>query len=132
VSGGVVPASHVSLLELPLTAILTTVGADGMPQSSAVWYIWQDDRLLISTKRWAAKFRNVLDRPLAALIVVDPADEFRYVEVRGTVASDEDPSLSIRDRIRAKHGIDSSAPDPAAADRVVLTLTPQHVVIHPV
>ena len=126
-----VPESHRSLLEQPLTAVLTTVGASGVPQSSAVWYSWEDDRLLISTKRWAVKFRNLTARPLAGFIVVDPTNEFRYIEVRSTVTTGEDPGLSIRDRIRAKHGIDASAPDPAAADRVVVTLTPVHVVIHP-
>ena len=126
-----VPESHRSLLEQPLTAVLTTVGADGMPQASAIWYLWDDDRLVISTKRWAAKFRNVAARPLAGFLVVDPADEFRYLEVRGTAEVGEDPERSIRDRIRAKHGIGADAPDPAAADRVIITLTPLRVVVHP-
>lgn len=33
-----IPASHPDLLSQPLTAVLTTIGTDGRPQSTAVWY----------------------------------------------------------------------------------------------
>jgi PPOX class probable F420-dependent enzyme len=124
----VIPETHRDLMDGPLTAILTTIGEDGLPQSSAVWYCWEDDRLLVSTKRWAAKFRNAEARPPVGFIVVDPADEFRYVEIRGTATTAEDPGCALRDRIRAKHGIGADAPDPAAADRVVMTIEPVRVV----
>ena len=81
-----VPSSHLDLLTGPLTAAVTTIGADGYPQSSAIWFMWEDDRLWFSTKRWAAKYRNVLRRPQVGFLVVDPADEFRYVELRGTAS----------------------------------------------
>ncbi len=123
-----IPDSHRDLLDGPLTAILTTIGADGLPQSSAIWYWWDDDRLLVSTKRWAAKFRNVEERPAVGFIVVDPANEFRYLEIRGTATTAEDPGCALRDQIRAKHGISADAPDPAAADRVVLTVEPVRIV----
>jgi PPOX class probable F420-dependent enzyme len=114
----------------PLTAILTTIGADGLPQSSAVWYRWEEGRLLVSTKRWAAKFRNVEARPPVGFIVVDPANEFRYVEIRGTATTEDDPGCAVRDRIRAKHGIAADAPDPAAADRVVIAVDPVRIVAY--
>ena len=34
-----VPDTHTDLLESPYTSVLTTVGADGLPQSTAVWYL---------------------------------------------------------------------------------------------
>ena len=114
----------------PLTAILTTIGADGLPQSSAVWYMWQDGRLLVSTKSWAAKFRNVQERPPVGFIVVDPANEFRYVEIRGRATTAEDPGCALRDRIRAKHGIGPDAPDPAAGERVVIDVEPARIIAY--
>ena len=93
--------------------------------------MWEDDRLWFSTKRWAAKYRNVLRRPQVGFLVVDPADEFRYVELRGTATVADDPGCVGRDRIRAKHGIGADAPDPAAADRVLVVIEPHHVVVHP-
>jgi PPOX class probable F420-dependent enzyme len=125
-----IPESHLDLMAAPLTAIFTSVNADGTPQSSAIWYMWEDGRLWFSTKRWAKKFRNLPERPLANFIVVDPHDEFRYVELRGVATIGEDPGCVGRDRVRAKHGIDASAPDQFAADRVLVTLEPSHVVVH--
>jgi PPOX class probable F420-dependent enzyme len=125
-----IPETHLDLLMAPLTAIFTSVDPDGSPQSSAIWYMWEDGRLWFSTKRWAKKFRNLPQRPLASFIVVDPADEFRYVELRGTATVAEDPGCAGRDRVRAKHGIDGSAPDQFAADRVLVSLAPTHVVVH--
>ena len=87
--------------------------------------------LWFSTKRWAAKYRDVLRRPQVGFLVVDPADEFRYVELRGTATVAADPGCVGRDRIRAKHGIGADAPDPAAADRVLVVIAPHHVVVHP-
>jgi PPOX class probable F420-dependent enzyme len=125
-----IPESHLDLMDAPLTAIFTSVNADGSPQSSAIWYMWEDGRLWFSTKRWAKKFRNLPERPLAGFIVVDRNDESRYVEIRGVAAIAEDPGCVGRDRIRAKHGIDASAPDPYTADRVLVTLEPSRVVVH--
>ncbi|MEO5900070.1 MAG: PPOX class F420-dependent oxidoreductase [Ilumatobacteraceae bacterium] len=125
-----IPETHLDLMAAPLTAILTSVDADGCPQSSAMWYMWEDGRLWFSTKRWAKKFRNLADRPLVSFIVVDPADEFRSVEIRGTATVGEDPGCVGRDRVRAKHSIDASAPDQFAIDRVLITLQPTRVIIH--
>jgi PPOX class probable F420-dependent enzyme len=126
----VIPPSHADLLARPLTGIVTTVGADGYPQSSAMWFMWEDGRLWFSTKRWAVKFANVAARPEVSFIVVDPADEFRTVEVRGPATVGEDPGCVGRDRIRAKHGLPPDAPDPAAEARVLITVDPVRVVVH--
>ena len=56
--------------------------------------------------------------------------EFRYVEIRGTATTADDPGCALRDRIRAKHGIGADAPDPAAADRVVIAVEPVRIVTY--
>ncbi len=33
------PASHRNLLDSPLTAVFVTIGTDGRPQVTAVWYL---------------------------------------------------------------------------------------------
>jgi PPOX class probable F420-dependent enzyme len=126
----VIPASHLDLLAAPLTATVTTIGADGFPQSSAVWFMWEDGRLWYSTKHWTAKYRNVEARPETSFLVLDPHDEFRYVEIRGTASVGADPGCAGRDRIRAKHRIAPGAPDPAADARVIVTIEPVHVTVH--
>jgi PPOX class probable F420-dependent enzyme len=127
---GVIPDSHLDLLGAPLTATVTTIGADGFPQSSAIWFMWEDGRLWYSTKDWAAKYRNAAARPATSVLVLDPRDEFRYVEIRGTSTVGPDPGCAGRDRIRAKHGIPAGSPDPAADARVIVTIDPVHVTVH--
>lgn len=46
---------------------LTTVGADGTPYPSPVWFFWQDDQLLIYSQPDAPKVRNIAARPKVAL-----------------------------------------------------------------
>lgn len=125
-----VPDSHLDLLTGPRTAVVTTIGADGYPYSSAMWFMWDDGRLWLSAKRWAAKYRNVEQRPVIGFIVVDPENEFRSLEIRGTATLAEDPGCVGRDLIRAKHGIPAGAPDPAADARVIIDVEPVRVVVH--
>ena len=56
-----VPESLTDLLHGPNTAVLTTVGSDGLPQSTAVWFLVGDDGVLrtsITTDR--QKYRNLV------------------------------------------------------------------------
>ena len=46
---------------------LTTVGADGTPQPSPVWFLWTDQRFLIYSKANKPKLRNIERNPRVAL-----------------------------------------------------------------
>ncbi|HMO58813.1 MAG TPA: TIGR03667 family PPOX class F420-dependent oxidoreductase [Roseiflexaceae bacterium] len=46
---------------------LTTVGADGTPQPSPVWFIWEAGTLLIYSRPDAPKVRNIGRHPQVAL-----------------------------------------------------------------
>lgn len=79
-----IPASHADLLDRPLAAVLTTHLPDGRLQSTVVWYWRAGDEVRISTMTQFRKAANLLARPQATLLVVDPADG-RWVEVRSDV-----------------------------------------------
>jgi len=79
------------LLERPLPAVLTTVLSDGRLQSTIVWFVADQQHLLVSTMREFAKARNLRQRPVATLLVVNPADSSRWIEIRADV------DLSTRD-----------------------------------
>lgn len=46
---------------------LTTVGADGTPQPSPVWFLWDGASVLIYSRPNTPKLRNVAQRPAVAL-----------------------------------------------------------------
>jgi PPOX class probable F420-dependent enzyme len=46
---------------------LTTVGADGTPQPSPVWFLWEDGELLIYSQPDKPKVKNLLRQPRVAL-----------------------------------------------------------------
>src|SRR4051794_35499217 len=124
------PADYLDLLDAPLIAVLASIGPDGMPHASPVWFTHDGEDLLVSTTNDRQKFRNLRDRPIASITVVDPSDAQRYLEVRADAAIEPDPTNELRDRISERYGVDSSALDPAGTIRVVVRLTPRQVIRH--
>jgi PPOX class probable F420-dependent enzyme len=80
-----IPASHLDLVECPPVAALTTLAADGSPQTSVVWCDFDGAYVRINTMRGFAKERNMRRDPRVTLLCYDPRQDLRYLEVRGTV-----------------------------------------------
>ena len=78
-----IPASHVDLLTRPICGVLTTMGADGQPQSSLVWVDHDGECARVNTTLERQKGRNLLANPRVSLLVVDPDDTGRFIQVRG-------------------------------------------------
>jgi PPOX class probable F420-dependent enzyme len=82
----IIPAAYADLLETAALAHIATVGADGAPQSSPVWFDWDGEFLRFAqVSGYRQKVRNLEREPRIALSIVDPANAYRYLEVRGTV-----------------------------------------------
>ena len=80
-----IPASHRDLVECPPVAALTTLAADGSPQTSVVWCDFDGAFVRVNTMRGFAKERNMRRNPGVTLLSYDPREPLRYLEVRGTV-----------------------------------------------
>jgi PPOX class probable F420-dependent enzyme len=78
-----IPASHLDLLIRPICGVLTTMGGDGQPQSSLVWVDVDGVFARINTTLQRQKGRNVLANPKVSLLVVDPDNTARYIQIRG-------------------------------------------------
>jgi len=68
----------------PLLAILTTVNADGSPQSTPVWYLYDGERFKVTSRGDRVKIRNIRRDPRVAIVVVDTAANGDPLTVRGT------------------------------------------------
>jgi PPOX class probable F420-dependent enzyme len=80
-----IPNTHIDLFQKPVHGVLTTLMPDGMPQSSIVWVDWDGDHVLINTTLERQKGRNMQLNPKVTILVIDPNDSSRWVEVRGQV-----------------------------------------------
>jgi PPOX class probable F420-dependent enzyme len=78
-----IPASHVDLLTRPICGVLTTMGADDQPQSSLVWVDSDGECARVNTTLERQKGRNLLANPKVSLLVVDPEDGGRFIQIRG-------------------------------------------------
>ena len=123
-----VPESHLDLLRRPLTAVLTTVGPDGLPQSTAVWYLFDAGELLVSVRTDRQKYRNLLTDPKATLFVIDPDNTARTLEIRAVVQIRPDPAKADAERFSPLYGHAPSVWDPDGVGRATLVLAPRRVV----
>ena len=80
-----IPNSHRDLLTEPVHAILTTLMPDGMPQSSIVWADYDGEYVLVNTTLERQKGRNMQRNPKVTMLVIDPKNSSRWIEVRGKV-----------------------------------------------
>jgi PPOX class probable F420-dependent enzyme len=78
-----IPGSHLDLLSRPICGVLTTMGSDGQPQSSLVWVDWDGACVRVNTTLERQKGRNLVANPKVSLLVVDPDNPGRYLQLRG-------------------------------------------------
>ena len=90
-----IPDSHRDLLEA-LVATLATIGPDGRPQLSEVWFLAEGDTLALSLNISRQKTKHLMVRPQCCLFILDLAVPQRYLEIRGDaeVTPDEDYSFA--------------------------------------
>ena len=94
-----IPSSHRNLLDEAYHAVLTTMMPDGQPQSSIVWCDYDGEYVLVNTTRERQKSKNMLANPKVTLVVIDPADNSRWIEIRGEVEITEAGALEHIDAI---------------------------------
>jgi PPOX class probable F420-dependent enzyme len=99
-----VPESHVDLLTRPVHGVLSTLMPDGQPQCSLVWVDYAGGAVLINTTLERQKCRNMLANPRVTLLVVDPDNSSRWVEVRGRLAAiTRDGAIEHADKLAQRY-----------------------------
>ena len=82
-----------------LVVWLTTVTADGQPQTTPVWYHWDGETFLFYSQPGRPKLRNIAGNPRVSLHPVGDPDAEDAVTVEGTAVPD--PSAPKADDIPA-------------------------------
>lgn len=123
-----IPESHRDLLQAPV-ATLATVGHDGYPQVTALWFLYDDDgfvKLSLNTTR--QKLKNLQAHPECSFFILDPANPYRTLEVRARAEIAPDAAYVFAKKLGAKYGgADFTKNDRPGESRVVVTLHPVKV-----
>ncbi|MCS7059534.1 MAG: PPOX class F420-dependent oxidoreductase [Anaerolineae bacterium] len=127
----------IEFLNRPLLMRLATLGADGYPQVTPVWYLQEGGRLFTSTQRDRVKYRNMArDRRVGASID-DDAQPYRGVSIKGLAILHEpgEPGFDMREMVRrivarytAPAEVDGMVEWLFQGPRVVIEIEPVHVV----
>ncbi|HYM85053.1 MAG TPA: PPOX class F420-dependent oxidoreductase [Candidatus Dormibacteraeota bacterium] len=98
-----IPASHVDLLTRPICGVLTTLLPGGQPQSSLVWVDFDGECPLVNTTLERSKGRCLTEDPRLSLLVVDPDDTSRFIQVRGVAELVFDGALEHLDALTRRY-----------------------------
>jgi PPOX class probable F420-dependent enzyme len=121
-----IPASHRDLLDAEL-ATLATVGGNGRPQQSILWFLAEGDIIRLSLAASRQKTVNLQRRPACSLLIADPVVSQRYLEIRGDVEIEADPDYAFADKLGAKYKADLRLYDPPGETRVIVTIIADRV-----
>lgn len=121
-----IPATHRDLLDAQV-ATLATIGSDGRPQLSELWFLADGDAVRMSLNTTRQKVRNMRRRPACSLLILDLANPYRYLEIRGDAEIEPDDDYAFADRLGAKYGADVRGMDAPGESRVIVTVRPVRV-----
>lgn len=121
-----IPESHRDLLDAPW-ATLATVDRGGRPQVSLVAFLAEDGVVRISLNTSRAKTKHLINNPAVGVLIPDPAQPLRYLEIVGDADVAPDADGSFVARAGAKYGQDFTSYDGPGDARVIVTIRPTRV-----
>jgi PPOX class probable F420-dependent enzyme len=121
-----IPASHRDLLDGQF-ATLATVGPDGRPQLSEVWFLAEGDTVATSLNTSRQKTKNLRANPAVTLFLLDLAMPYRYLEIRGDAEIVPDDDYSFADQLGAKYSSDLREHDQPGHTRVKVVIRPTRI-----
>ncbi len=127
-----IPQTHRDLIERPLVAVLATIMPDGTPQASPVWFDFDGTYIRINSARGRQKDRNMRERPRVSLVILDSANPYRYLEVRGRVVrvTEEGADAHIDALARRYLGQERFTRNSPDEVRVLYLIEPTRVIAH--
>ena len=129
ISPEISPEEEAFLLEHRF-GVVTTLRKDGSPQSTPVYYVFEDDKLWISVTRDRKKTYNVLRDPRVTMCALAEQPPFDYVQVMGKAEITDDDLEAKSHRIwsRFRNPMPDDFPQRLVDQkRVLLVITPESV-----
>ena len=123
-----IPASHADLLNAQI-GVLGTNGTGGLPHLSPIWFLTEDGTVKFSLNTSRQKVKNLRADPKASFLIFDPANPYKYLELRGDAEITPDDDYSFADKVGAKYNSDLRDRDQPGDTRVIVALKPARVVV---
>jgi PPOX class probable F420-dependent enzyme len=114
------------ILQSKSLAYLGTVGSNGEPQTSPMWFLWDGEYIKFTHTTARKKFQNIKRDPRVSVAIADDADFYTYAEFRGVVDHiEEDPTGAFYDVLAEHYGVSSRY---SGDSRVILYVKFDHIV----
>jgi PPOX class probable F420-dependent enzyme len=121
-----IPESHRDLLDAQVMS-LATIDPAGRPQVTPVWFLAEGGVPRISLNTTRKKVENLRRNPACSAFILDPANPYRYLEIRGDAEIEPDDDYVFAGRLGAKYSADVREMDGPGETRVVVTVRPVRV-----
>ena len=122
-----IPESHVSLVHQPLGCVITTIAPNGMPQSTAMWFLYDEGAIRFSLLEHRRKYRNLRANPFCTFFLMNPNNMGDVIEVRGTARFEADPDKRFVTRVREQYGAAGPPTDGPDDNRWIVTIDPHRI-----
>jgi PPOX class probable F420-dependent enzyme len=124
-----IPESHLVLFEKPILASLATTMPDGKIQVNPVWCDFDGTHVRVNSAAGRQKDKNLKEREVATVLLVDPENGFFWLEVRGRLEeATTDGADDHIDALAKKYlGVDSYPFRDPGEVRVVYKIKPERV-----
>jgi PPOX class probable F420-dependent enzyme len=126
-----IPESHLDLINDKTKAFccLATLMKGGSPQVTPIWLNTDGTHILINSASGRVKDRNMHNNPRVAIVILDPNDPYRYIQIRGKVV--EITTQGAREHIDALSkkytGRDKYTGGPIEEIRVTYKILPEKI-----
>lgn len=122
-----IPESHLAFVQQPLGCVITTLTPGGLPQSTGMWFLFDDGAIRFSLLEHRKKYRNLRANPACTFFLMDPKNMGRTIEVRGRATFEADPDKAFVTRVRAQYGAAGPPSDAPDENRWIVTIDPARV-----
>jgi len=117
---------HVRLLKGRNFASVATVGPDGLPQVTPNWVDWDGEHVVINTAEGRVKPRNIRERPVITVCVVNHDNPYQYVALTGPAEISEDGAEAHINELSHRY-FGRDYPYVEGEKRLIIRVTPRRV-----
>jgi PPOX class probable F420-dependent enzyme len=121
-----IPASHRDLLDGQF-ATLATIGKDGRPQLSEVWFLAEGDTVGLSLNSTRQKTKNLIANPAVNLFLLDLGSAYKYLEIRGDAEVTPDDDYEYANKVGAKYHANLKDRDQPGEKRLKVMIRPARI-----